>query len=172
MVQWHKYLPRPPYRRDHVLVHNRIVAREVPLIPQPLEHPPRRVTLLQGHAAIPIKQGINPRELRPKLLLCGTLAPPVVRSYGKPKDLADRILMNAKSCLCPLTAHTVNHHRTFDSAIWFHCEHPSNPAMPSSASNSPSRTGMPCRRLTTAPETGSVKHFEDDVQNSSIGVKI
>ena len=67
---------------------------------------------------------------RPQLLGCRPFPSPISRRNRKTQHLRDRIPVKAKPLRRFPAAQPLNHHRTSDLGIKFHCEHPSSPSMP------------------------------------------
>ena len=68
MAQWHEHLPPPKHRLRHMPAHDRVATSKPLLIPQPLKNPMRRVPLLLVNLAVAFKNGVDPRQIRSKLL--------------------------------------------------------------------------------------------------------
>jgi hypothetical protein len=77
MAQWHEHLPPPKHRLRHMPAHDRVATSKPLLIPQPLENPMRRVPLLLVNLAVAFKNGVDPRQIRSKLLGCRPFTPTV-----------------------------------------------------------------------------------------------
>jgi len=61
MAQWHEHLAGAQRGPCHILAHDRVSAGKSFFVPQPLENPLRRVTLLLVDAAIVFQDLVDPR---------------------------------------------------------------------------------------------------------------
>ena len=88
--QRHEHLPRPPPALAHVVLDDRVAAREPVLLPQPVEDPLRRVPLLGRASLILLQDPVDDADVGIELGTCPRLAPPVARRHRAGQHLGHR----------------------------------------------------------------------------------
>ena len=125
MRQRHEHLARAQLFAAHVVLHDRVAARELMLVSEPIEDPLRRMPLLGRTSLILVQNRIDHTDPRIKLWTPDRLLPPIARRRRKRHHLPNRLARDPKlPRRCPL-AHPLNQHRPSNTTVKLHLVHPS-----------------------------------------------
>jgi len=123
--QWHEHLLAVQRRRTHVVLHDRVAARETVLFLQPLENPLRAVSLFSWPLLVVVQNGVDDAQPRPQLRPLDRLLPLVTGRHRVLQHLPHRISRKPKlPGYRPLTP-AFDSNRSPNTSVNLHLEHPS-----------------------------------------------
>jgi hypothetical protein len=125
MSQWNEHLPAVQLRRSHMVLHDRVTARETVLFLKPLEDPLRCVSLLGRSLLVIFQNGVDYPEPRAKLGPLDRLLPLVAWRHRVLQHLPYRLPRQSKLPGYRSLTPALNTNRTPYTSVDLHLKHPS-----------------------------------------------
>ena len=117
MRQRNEHLPPTQLRRPHIVLHNRLAARESVLFSETIEDPLRRVPLLGGTCLVLFDNRVDHANPRPQLRTLHRLLPLIPRWHRIRQHLPNRLARDPKLPRNPTLALPIHQHRSTYSPV-------------------------------------------------------
>ena len=125
LCQGNEHLPAVQLRRPHVVLHDRIAAREPVLCLEPLEDPLRCVPLLGRPPLVIFQNGVDHTQPRPQLGPPDRLLPLIAWRHREPQHLAHCLPRQPKLPGHRSLTPALHTYRSPYTPVYLHLEHPS-----------------------------------------------